>query len=171
MIVGEMGLPQMPDTLDFIRSDSALIRYNWSVRLRFFADSSETPDIFSLSLKYVESPGEGTFRTHYLKACGWSLDRLGRERSFYRIGELELSPTDSSLVMTALINPAFLNDLDSVQVYGVIDIVSEAGFRLRDMTNYGPLGKKIRDPVGDMTDRRFDIRFVKAEILGLPESE
>ncbi len=167
-IIAEMGLPQMPDTLIFARSDSALMQYGWSVRLRLFPDSSVTPDIFSLSLKYVEEPGEGTFEAHYLRACEWGLERLGRERSFYRIGDMTLAESDSSLLMSAVINPAFLKDIDSVQVYGVTDLVRKEGYLLRDMTDYGPLGKKIRDPVGDMNDSRFDIRFVKAEIIGLP---
>ena len=162
----EIGLVEMPDSLIFMRSDSALLQYNWSVRFRVFKDSSSVPDVFNLGVKYREIPGEGSFRSNLLRACEWGLERRGAERSFYRIGDMDLLCTDSSFIMSAEPNPFFLEGLDSVQIYGVTDFVPTGQYRLRDVTDYGSPGKLRWDQVGDISDKRFDIRFVRAELLG-----
>ncbi len=161
----EIGLVEMPDSLAFARSDSALLQFNWSVRFRAFKDSSLVPEIFNLGVKYYESPGEGFYRSTVLKSCGWSLERRGTERSFYRIGDMNLMRTDSSFVMSAMVNPVFLEGLDSIQYFGVTDYVPTGQYRLRDVTDFSPIGELRWDKVGEISDRRFDIRFAWAELV------
>ena len=167
-VVAELGLAHIPDTMSFARSDSGILQYNWSVRLRIFADSSNVPDVFGLSIKYTEGPGKGDFTASILQTCEQVLERVSKERVFYRVGNLKITPTDSSYLLSAQLNPSFVEGMDSAQVYAVTDKLSPYGYVLRDMTeNYGQLGEIIYDPPNDMNDKRFDIRFARAEILGL----
>ncbi|HDR91098.1 MAG TPA: hypothetical protein ENN75_02495 [candidate division Zixibacteria bacterium] len=168
-IHAELGLAGIPDTMTFCRSDSALLQYGWSVRIRFYSDTSKVPDVFSLTVKYEHGSGEGCFQSEFIKQCQWGLERLGRERSYYRIGNMNLALTDSSMIMEAEINPNLISWADSVDVYAVTDRVWEdEGFGLRDMTDYHSLGKKHYDRVGDINDPRFDIRFLIVEIENRP---
>jgi hypothetical protein len=70
--------------------------------------------------------------------------------------------------MTASVPRGFFFYPDSIQVYAVTDFISPKGFALRDVTGKGKPGELIRDPVGDIPEKYFDIRFVKLDIEGLP---
>ncbi|MGC9315860.1 MAG: hypothetical protein ACP5G4_09610, partial [bacterium] len=59
IIHAELGLAAVPDSMTFCRSDSALLQYGWSVRIRFYSDTSNVPDVFSLTVKYEHGSGEG----------------------------------------------------------------------------------------------------------------
>jgi len=169
-IIAELGLPALPDTMTFCRSDSGLLQYGWSVRIRLYPDTSNVPDVFSMTVKYEHTPGEDCYQSNFFKECQWGLERLGRERNFYRIGNMKLSLTDSSMLMEAEISPSLIDWADSIDVYAVTNrIWEDEGFRLRDMTDYKPLGKKYYDRVGDMNDPRFDIKFLRVDIENRPE--
>ncbi len=169
IIHAELGLAAVPDTMTFCRSDSALLQYGWSVRIRFYSDTSNVPDVFSLTVKYEHGSGDGCFQSSFTKQCQWGLERMGRERSYYRIGNMNLALTDSSMIMEAEINPNLISWADSADVYAVTDRVWEdEGFGLRDMTDYLSLDKKHFDRVGDINDPRFDIRFLVVEIENRP---
>ncbi len=169
IIRAELGLPALPDTMTFCRSDSGQLQYGWAVRIRLYPDTSDVPDVLSLTVKYEHMPGEGCFQSSFTKECQWELERLGRERSFYRIGNMKLALTDSSILMEAEINPNLIDWADSIDVYAVTDRVwEEEDFRLRDMTDYKTLGDKHYDRVGDMNDPRFDIKFLWVNIENRP---
>lgn len=169
IIHAELGLAAIPDTMTFCRSDSALMQYGWSVRVRFYSDTSNVPEVFSLTVKYDHISGEDCFHSNFQKQCQWAFERLSSERVFYRIGNMNLALTDSSMIMEAEIAPNLINWADSVDVYAVTDRVWEnEGFILRDMTEYFPLANKHYDRVGDINDPRFDIRFLVVDIENRP---
>lgn len=169
VIKAELGLPALPDTMTFCRSDSGLLQYGWSVRIRLYPDTSNVPDVLSMTIKHEHSPGEGCYQSTFTKGCQWGLERLSSERNFYRIANMNLALTDSSMLMEAKINPSLIDWADSIDVYAVTNRVWEGeGFRLRDMTDYQPLGEKHYDRVGDMNDPRFDIKFLRVEIENRP---
>ena len=169
IIHAEIGLAAIPDTMTFCRSDTGLMQYGWSVRVRFYSDTSNVPEVFSLSVKYEHIPGEGCFQSTFQKQCQWGFERLSSERVFYRIGNMNLALTDSSMIMEAEIAPSLIDWADSVDVYAVTDRVWEKeGFSLRDMTEYFPLANKHYDRVGDINDPRFDIRFLVVDIENRP---
>jgi len=171
-IVAELGLPELPDTMTFCRSDSALLQYGWSVRVRLYPDSSNVPDVLNLCVKYEHGPGEGCYSSTFVKECQWGLERLGTERIFYRLGNMRLALTDSSMLMEAEIPPYLFDSIDSIDVYAVTDrFLRDEGYSLRDMTDYKPIGKKFYDRVGDLNDPRFDIRFLRVDIENLPPKE
>ncbi|HHS50771.1 MAG TPA: hypothetical protein ENN07_06615 [candidate division Zixibacteria bacterium] len=167
----EMNLIQMPDSLEFVRSDSSALQFQWAVRFRLFKDGLDAPDVFSLGIKYHELPGEGTFNSTVWETCSWGFERRSQEGTFYRIGDMMLRQSDSSWVMSAEVNPFFLEGIDSLQLFGVTDCAPGGRFRLRDITDFGPPEELIWDRVGDISDRRFDIRWVRGWIEGLDEEE
>jgi len=176
-IFAELGLAQMPDSLVFARSDSGSVQYSWCIRIRVFRTDTvrdtvpdpDVPDIFSLSIRYEEKPGDGVFTESAFVPCSWILERHGKHAVFYPVGPLEMARTDSSILIFSDLNPFFFDGADSIQVYGITDYISEKGYRMRDMTDYTPPGTKKRDRVGDIPDRRFDIRTVYLELRGLPD--
>ncbi len=161
----ELSVVTMPDSLDFVRADTTLLQFNWAVQFRVFKNGLDAPDIFNLGIKYSAIPGSGGFRSSVMSSCEWSLERRSPEGTFYRIGDMNFSSTDSSFIMSAEVNPVFLEGLDSVQLFGVTDCAPEGRFRLRDTTDFGPEDELIWDKVGDISDRRFDIRFLKGELV------
>jgi len=163
-IIGEIGLAEMPENMTFPRSDSGSLVYSWSIRIRIFREGNRSPDVFAQSIKYEEDPGQGSFKSNILAESKWVFERRGQEREFYQLGSLELIESDSSFLFTCEMNPTFLDSLDSVRVYGVTDYVAPAGYRLRDITNYGKLDQDLRDPVGDISDSKFDIKFIRVKI-------
>jgi len=166
-IIGELGIAALPDTLEFSRSDSGKVLYNWSIRMRVWLDTADVPDNYALSIRYAELPGDESFTGPALQVCSWLFERKSSEMTFYRFGDIDVTPTDSSLIMTAKISPSFFRNVDSIQVFALTDYIPNGKYKLRDMTDIGHLGEVIRDPVGDMEDKRFDIRFVKVDIEGL----
>lgn len=166
-IIGELGLAELPETLVFTRSDSATVIYDWSVRIRIWMDTTDVPDNYALSIRYSELPGDESFKGSAIQVCSWLFERKSVEMTFYRFGDIEVIPTDSSLIMTARISPSFFRNVDSIQVFALTDYIPNGKYKLRDMTDIGHLGEIIRDPIGDMEDKRFDISFVRVDIEGL----
>ncbi|MCK5832125.1 hypothetical protein KAH81_00475 [bacterium] len=167
----ELSLVALPDSLVFTRSDTSLLQFNWAVRFRIFKDSLNAPELFNLGIKYIEEPGEGSFKSTVHADCSWALERKSPEGTFYRIGDMNLVKTDSSWLMTAEVSAFFLEGTDSIQFQGVTDCAPEGRFKLRDITDYGSPGNLLWDKVGDISDRRFDIRFVRGELTGWPPPE